>query len=127
LAGCSNASSYFDPAHTLEEPEEEGQTVAIITRTKNRPLLLQRAAESVASQTYPNYVWTIVNDGGDEALVRKVVEASRVDRRKIILVSNRDSLGMEAASNAGIANCRSDFIVIHDDDDSWEPTFLEET
>jgi len=127
LAGCANSSSYFDPAHVQAAPETEGPTVAIITRTKNRPILLQRAAESVASQTYSKYLWVIVNDGGDEALVRKVVNDSRVDRRKIILVSNPQSLGMEAASNAGIANCESDLIVIHDDDDSWDPTFLKET
>jgi glycosyltransferase involved in cell wall biosynthesis len=34
---------------------------------------------------------------------------------------------MEAASNAGIAACDSDYIVIHDDDDSWCPDFLERT
>jgi hypothetical protein len=34
---------------------------------------------------------------------------------------------MEAASNAGIAACDSDYIVIHDDDDSWCPDFLEKT
>jgi len=34
---------------------------------------------------------------------------------------------MEAASNLAIENSVSDYIVIHDDDDSWEPTFLEKT
>jgi GT2 family glycosyltransferase len=34
---------------------------------------------------------------------------------------------MEAASNAGIRSCDSEYIVIHDDDDSWESAFLEKT
>ena len=34
---------------------------------------------------------------------------------------------MEAASNIGIKNSQSDYIIIHDDDDSWDPRFLEET
>jgi hypothetical protein len=43
------------------------------------------------------------------------------------MVTNRESLGMEAAANLGIRNSQSDYIVIHDDDDSWAPKFLEET
>ncbi|MEM7567183.1 MAG: glycosyltransferase, partial [Pseudomonadota bacterium] len=102
-------------------------TVAIITRTKNRPLLLRRAAESVARQTYPNLVWVVVNDGGDEAPVRETIAASGVDRRRIALVSNARSLGMEAASNAGIARSESDYLLIHDDDDALHPEFLART
>lgn len=41
----------------------DGYRVGIITRTKNRPLLLRRAIQSVANQTYKNYVHIIVNDG----------------------------------------------------------------
>lgn len=101
--------------------------VAIITRTKNRCILLRRAAESVASQTYRDFVWVVVNDGGDHAAVCAELECCGVDRRKIRLLSHAQSLGMEAASNAGIRASNSDFIVIHDDDDSWEPDFLRKT
>lgn len=102
-------------------------SVAIITRTKNRPLLLRRAAQSVASQTHKNYIWVIVNDGGDTESVKKVIENCAVERHKILLINNRNSRGMEAASNLGIRNSQSDFIVIHDDDDSWSASFLETT
>jgi GT2 family glycosyltransferase len=34
---------------------------------------------------------------------------------------------MEAASNSGIRACDSDFILIHDDDDSLEPRYLDRT
>lgn len=101
--------------------------VAIITRTKDRPILLKRAAESVAAQSWQSYLWVVVNDGGDRVPVEEVIKASGVDPRKVRLVSNRESLGMEAASNAGIRSVDSDYIVIHDDDDSWEPSFLEHT
>ncbi len=132
----ASAASYFDPQAFDDKTDEADAdkpaiprkpVVAIITRTKNRPLLLKRAAESVARQTYDGYVWVVVNDGGDEADVREVIEESAVDRRKIILVSNAKSLGMEAASNVGIRNSDSDFILIHDDDDSLHENFLQET
>ena len=47
--------------------------VAIITRTKDRPLLLRRAVESVLGQTHADWVHVIVNDGGDPAAVEQVV------------------------------------------------------
>ncbi|SAK56548.1 glycosyl transferase family protein [Caballeronia hypogeia] len=131
-SGQETIASYFDPK--ASGPEEELQptcaerpSVAIITRTKNRPLLLKRAALSVANQSYADYIWVIVNDGGDLLPVLNVIEESLVDRRKIVLVHNETSLGMEAASNAGISHSKSDYIVIHDDDDSWESAFLEKT
>mgnify|MGYP001032879207 CR=1 FL=1 len=105
----------------------DGPLVAIITRTKNRPVLLKRAAESVAAQSYRNYLWVVVNDGGDRADVEEVIQACGVDPRLVRLVSNAESLGMEAASNAGINAVDSDMIVIHDDDDSWAPDFLSKT
>lgn len=101
--------------------------VAVITRTLNRPLLLKRAACSVAAQTYPNFIWVVVNDGGDPEIVDRVIENSPVDRRRIVRIDNPLSRGMEAASNAGIRSVESDYIVIHDDDDSWHPDFLRRT
>jgi glycosyltransferase involved in cell wall biosynthesis len=101
--------------------------VAIITRTKNRPILLRRAAQSVARQTFRDITWTIVNDGGDPEEVIAILRDAPIDPRSITLVSHEESQGMEAASNAGIAACDSDYIVIHDDDDSWCPDFLEKT
>lgn len=102
-------------------------TVAIITRTKNRPLLLKRAGESVARQSYDNYIWVIVNDGGDEAEVKAVIRSCDVPRDRIRLISNQQSVGMEAASNIGIRQSESDYIVIHDDDDTLHPDFLTES
>ena len=101
--------------------------VAVITRTKNRPVLLRRAANSVALQTYSNLEWVVVNDGGDLLAVRKVIAQSLADPSKITICHNPKSLGMEAASNAGIRNSNSEWIVIHDDDDSWHSNFLKHT
>ncbi|WP_168732941.1 glycosyltransferase [Aliigemmobacter aestuarii] len=99
-------------------------SVAIVTRTKNRPLLFRRAAASVAAQTYRNYRWVVVNDGGDVEPVRAIIGKSGVDPRLITLVSNPQSVGMEAASNMGVRAVDTEYVVIHDDDDAWEPDFL---
>ncbi len=40
--------------------------VSIIVRTKNRPVLLAEALQSIAEQTYPKIEIIVVNDGGDD-------------------------------------------------------------
>lgn len=109
------------------DPTRTAARVAVITRTKNRPVLLRRAAESVSKQTFTDLVWTVVNDGGDPGEVIDVIQDAQIDPRRIRLVSHTTSQGMEAASNAGISACESDFVVIHDDDDSWSEEFLSRT
>lgn len=101
--------------------------VAIITRTKNRPLLLPRALESVSSQTFKDFVWVVVNDGGTRENVMEVYKKAKKMEINVIVVHNKNSKGMEAASNIGIKNCESKYLIIHDDDDSWEKDFLKET
>ena len=102
--------------------------VAVITRTKNRPKMLERAFASVLGQSVGDWVHVVVNDGGDPAPVDALAERYKdAYAGRLRVIHNPDSLGMEAASNVGIARSDSRFIVIHDDDDSWEPTFLEET
>lgn len=101
--------------------------VTIVTRTKNRTLLLERAIQSVLTQTYSHWNHVIVNDGGNPKAVDTLIEKflPRYDGR-VKIVHNPHSVGMEAASNIGIRTSVSDYIVIHDDDDSWQPTFLEQ-
>lgn len=113
---------------TVEEamPEHDHQAqVAIIMRTKNRTTLLDRAVEDVLAQTYRNWFLVIVNDGGDVVDVEQVVErhSSRL-AGSVLVLHNRQSVGMEAASNLGIHACDSTFVAIHDDDDQWRSDFL---
>lgn len=104
--------------------EEQGK-VAIITRTKNRPLLLERAFESVLNQTYTNWQMVVVNDGGEPEPVDRLAarHATRFAGR-LKIIHNSISSGMEAASNKGISESESDYLIIHDDDDTWAPNFL---
>lgn len=99
--------------------------VAIITRTKDRPILLKRAIQSVLNQNYDDWEHIIVNDGGNKETVETIVNIFAKDylnRYKII--HNEASVGMEEASNIGIKASISDYLVIHDDDDSWDKEFL---
>ncbi len=94
-------------------------------RTKDRSLLLERAVDDVLAQTYPDWFLVIVNDGGVAEAVDDIVDRrAPAFQGRVRVLHNVTSVGMEAASNLGIDASTSDFIVIHDDDDTWHPTFL---
>jgi glycosyltransferase involved in cell wall biosynthesis len=100
--------------------------VSIITRTKDRPLLLQRALASVQGQRYTDWQHVIVNDGGEADPVDALVESQPAEiRKRIQVLHHPESLGMQDASNAGIRAAEGEFVCIHDDDDRWEPDYLE--
>src|SRR5690349_6658309 len=103
-------------------------TVAVVIRTKDRPLFLARALDSVLAQTYEDWVGVIVNDVGDRDPVDAAVaaEAERA-RGRFHVVHNAVSQGREAAINVGLEAAMSTYVVVLDDDDTWAPTFLERT
>lgn len=100
-------------------------TTAIITRTKDRNLLVPRAVESVLNQTCDDWVHVIVNDGGSRPALDAVLAPYRERYRgRLVIVHNPKTVGMEASSNIGIEAVSSRFALIHDDDDSLKPEFL---
>lgn len=102
--------------------------VAIIMRTKDRPLLLARALASVLSQRFQDWTLWLVNDGGCQDRLDQAIAPFRLrlgDRFR--LLQNEVSMGMEAASNQAIEASTSTYLVVHDDDDAWHPAFLDET
>ena len=103
--------------------------VAVITRTKDRSLFLARAIESVKSQTYKDYVHVIVNDGGDKGEVERVIETLDTKIKSRIKLFHRPcaSNAPDTIFNESIDRVDSDYIVIHDDDDTWHEDFLAKT
>ena len=99
--------------------------VSIITRTKNRLLFLVRSILSVQQQGYQDWEIIIVNDGGDAVALEQLISQVPVAvRRKVTVVHHAASLGRWAAANSGLGAAQGEFVVIHDDDDSWDKDFL---
>lgn len=109
----------------MKEMSSSIPKVAVITRTKDRNLLLRRALTSVREQSYKDYVHIIVNDGGDPKEVDALVRAYGSSATKCI--HNKDSEGLTHALNQGIKSVNSQYIAILDDDDSWHHDFLQQT
>lgn len=102
--------------------------IVVITRTQNRPLFLKRALESVICQSYQDWEMIIVNDGGERGLVDEICNPyAEKFKGKLRVIHHPEAMGMQAASNAAIKQSNSKYLVVHDDDDSWEPEFLKVT
>lgn len=102
--------------------------VSVVMRTKDRPVLLTRALADVARQTLQEWELIIVNDGGKPEPIDDLLTthgAALAGRARVI--HNATSQGMEHASNQAIEAASGEYICIHDDDDTWHPTFLERT
>jgi glycosyltransferase involved in cell wall biosynthesis len=101
--------------------------VAVITRTKDRPLFLQRAVQSVAAQTFTDYIHIIVNDGGDKQEVEQLIDGLDEHVKGKIQLFHREesSNAPDTIFNESIDRMESEFVAVHDDDDTWHPEFLE--
>lgn len=102
--------------------------VSVITRTTGaRPRLLRRAIESVLGQTLRDWQHVVVNDGGDPAALKAIFSNYRKDYAGRLLLIHQENRGMQAAANRALQESESTYVCLHDDDDSWEPEFLEAT
>jgi glycosyltransferase involved in cell wall biosynthesis len=102
-------------------------TVAVLMRTRDRGLLLRRAIADVCAQTYPHWRLFLINDGGAVDEVDRLVGAQAGLGGRVTILHNPEPVGRAAAWNQGVAAGDSDYIAVHDDDDTWHPTFLERT
>jgi len=101
---------------------EKRDTVSVILRTKDRPLLLRRALTSLANQTFRDFEVVLVNDGGED--VSSLVH-SFAAQFSIKYISNEVSNGRTAAVNSGFQNSTGKWISYLDDDDILYPWHLE--
>lgn len=88
--------------------------VSVVIPTYNRAKLVQRAIDSVLSQTYSNMEVIVVDDGSTDDTLR---ELRSYDGR--IRVLSQPNGGPAAARNLGIAHACGELIAFLDSDDIW--------
>lgn len=101
--------------------------VAIITRTMDRPQLLRRCLASLLEQTCADWHWYVVTPAPHDGVTALLAEHSAaLAGRATVLPYAQPQAGMRGLPlNHGILNSASELITILDDDDTWEPRFLE--
>lgn len=100
--------------------------VAVVVRTKDRPEFLRRALDSITGQTLPDWECVIVNDGGDAALIDSLIASLPEQHRSRVKARHHEApRGRWVSANAGVLATSAPLLVLHDDDDTWHPEFLE--
>ena len=104
--------------------------VAVVTRTIYRPVFISRLIESICAQTFNDFIWVIVDDEGgvkDQrlGLFKNVLEQLAKNGVNAKLIINEQNQGRSKSANIGIRSVDVEYVVLHDDDDSWDPLFLE--
>ncbi|MEX5269656.1 glycosyltransferase [Kocuria sabuli] len=112
---------YATPAAPAARP-----TVAVVLRTRGRPAVLSRALDDVLAQTFTDWRLVVVDDGGDPAVVDRLL-AERQDELagRATVLHHRRGLGPGAAANRGLRAADSELVVLRDDPEPWSPTFLQ--
>jgi GT2 family glycosyltransferase len=94
--------------------------VSVVVPSHNRARLLTRTLRSILAQHMGDLEVVVVDDGSvdDTAAV-----AAAADPRVLVL-RNREPVGVSAARNRGIAAARGEWVAFCDDDDLWSPDKL---
>ena len=91
--------------------------ITIITRTKDRPRLLARVAKGLELQSFGDFEWLIVNDGGAAPNIETVLHPR--------ILNLPENLGRAGAADKGLREATGEYILFHDDDDSLKDRALE--
>lgn len=95
---------------------------SIIIPVYNNEQYLERAINSVLSQTYRNFELIIINDGSTDSS-KQIVENLEKNEHRITLVSTENQ-GVSSARNLGIKLSRGEYILFLDSDDYIDSSTL---
>lgn len=96
--------------------------ISAIVPTCNRSLLLERALRSIAVQKPRPLEVIVVNDAGDNDILRQNVEQPGLST--VRLVANAHAKGVSGARNTGAELAAGELLAFLDDDDEWLPSYL---
>ena len=96
--------------------------ISVIIPTRYRPQLVQRAIDSVFSQTCGDFEIIVVVDGPDSETVAALGAAH--DER-ITVLALEHNVGLAEARNVGARSAQGKWVAFLDDDDEWLPEKLE--
>ena len=109
--------------HSLAVGSKPSTHIRIYVVTYRRPHLLERALRSLVTQTHPYWVAEVLNDDPADARVDEVIR--RIGDPRIVLSSPPMKRGGTGNFNHAFRTVSEPFASILEDDNWWEPGFLE--
>lgn len=106
------------------EEDKKQPKVSIITPLFNSMEFIKETADSVLSQTIPDWEWIIVDGHSKDGSYEYVCDLAKNDKRIIVLIQQNNS-GIGAARNEALDVATGEYIAFLDSDDMWDECFLE--
>lgn len=125
----TNIDYRLEPGRTLRPSrkfEKHDPVISIVTPAWNPSDKIFQLANCILNQTYPYFEWLIVDDEStDETSLKYFEELEKMDTR--IQVLHKKNAGPAKARDYGVEHSskKTKYIVLIDDDDLMDPTFLE--
>lgn len=110
-----------DPRTVVTDSGSATPAISVIIPTFNRAGLVERAVQSVLSQSMRDFELIVVDDGSTDDSLERLAGIS--DKRLQVL--SQGNMGVCAARNRGIREATADFVTWLDSDDLAEPGWLE--
>jgi glycosyltransferase involved in cell wall biosynthesis len=107
----------------LSVPLPGAPLVTVVVTVHNRLDFLAQALASVLAQTFTNYEVLVADDSGTRAA--EPVWAAFAGDHRLQYCPNARTLGVAASIRLALERGRGRYIAILNDDDLWEPEFLE--
>lgn len=102
----------------------EMKQVSVILPTYNRANCIERAVDSVLSQTYPYWELLVVDDGSTDNTEEIIASYAASDHR-VRYYRQPSNRGVSAARNEGVRQALYEYIAFQDSDDVWHEDKLE--
>ncbi len=105
---------------------------SVIIPLYNKAAYIERAIQSVLSQTFQEFELIVVDDGSTDdpfvqlSVISHQLSVNAPEIHKKIRVIQQQNQGVSMARNNGVKLAKYEYIASLDADDSWEPTYLEE-
>ncbi len=126
LNGDTGQRCYLHAMTVMAFKAKEYPLISIVTPVRNIGEKLRQTWESVASQTWWNWEWVLVNDGDDEATDRIAREiASNEPRVRYYDIRPRSQNRVGEAKYRGFTLAEGDYLVELDHDDMLTPEAIE--
>ena len=105
---------------------------SVIIPLYNKAAYIERAIQSVLSQTFQEFELIVVDDGSTDdssaqlSVISQQLSVAAPEIYKKVRVIQQQNQGVSTARNNGVKLAKYDYIAFLDADDSWEPTYMEE-
>lgn len=102
----------------------EEPAVSVLISTQNRAEYLHMALESMATQTFTDWEWVVIDDGSVDATPDVLESYQQKLGSRMQVLRNEPALGLIKSLNRGLDAARGKYIARMDDDDVSKPERL---